>query len=343
MIHFHVDLAGFDGHIKCGTINYFNGWAANPDDHNPISHITFSVGPDGLGDLPVRQERPDLDEFWPNTFVGFAGTIGIPDTYLGQTLTLVAVASDGQTFPLTEHVLTECLSNEERCFRKEHELPDDLLMHLVVHDVDPKRFLAEGKAAVELVQGMLERHQINIDGVRNVLDFGVGCGRVLRWWTDQSHKIQFWGTDINPCLVEWCRQHLPFANVSVNLLYPPTSYQDAQFDLVYAFSVFTHLAPETQTEWLGEFHRIIAPRKHLLLSSHGDFHAQLLGRGTYEKYQQDGYVVISKCSEGENLCASYQNKEFTARLLSEYFEILDFYPSALASCGNQDLYLLKRR
>ena len=74
----------------------------------------------------------------------------------------------------------------------------------------------------------------------SILDFGCGCGRVVRWWRDLPAEIH--GSDFNPTLVRWCRENLPFGVFEVNRPEPPLPYPDDSFDLVYALSVLTHLA-----------------------------------------------------------------------------------------------------
>ncbi len=49
-----------------------------------------------------------------------------------------------------------------------------------------------------------------------------------------------WGTDINDYLVETCQRCVPFARISKNSLVAMLDYANQSFDLVYAFSVFTH-------------------------------------------------------------------------------------------------------
>ncbi|HVQ39677.1 MAG TPA: hypothetical protein VMS31_19210, partial [Pyrinomonadaceae bacterium] len=193
MIQFHIDQAGFDGHIKCGTINYFGGWVVSGEPDRRIAEVKFYVDQECLGRMPVRQERPDLERIYQETLLGFASVVDIPDEYLGRNLTLKAVAEDGQEFPLTEYPLTERLSDAEKDFRREHNLPDDLLIHLVAFQIEPRVFLGEGKAGVDLIKQILNKHQISLDALENILDFGTGCGRVLRWWEEHSDRIQFWG------------------------------------------------------------------------------------------------------------------------------------------------------
>ena len=218
-----------------------------------------------------------------------------------------------------------------------------MLIHLVVHDLNPQAFIKGGQAGVDLIKKILNQHNIQLNEIKNVLDFGVGCGRIFRWWKDMHmpEEMSFWGTDINPALIEWCKINMDFGHFSVNALHPPIHFQDSQFDLIYAFSVFTHLMSETQAEWLSEFSRILAPNKYLLVSVHGHFFAKNLPPVMYEVYKKTGYCILSKNVEGENVCTSYQDQAYSENLFANFFEVLDYFPSALTACGNQDLYLLR--
>ena len=55
------------------------------------------------------------------------------------------------------------------------------------------------------------------------------------------------------------RRTFPFVTASVNELAPPLRYEDGQFDLVYAISVFTHLPHDLERAWIDELGRITAP------------------------------------------------------------------------------------
>jgi SAM-dependent methyltransferase len=220
-------------------------------------------------------------------------------------------------------------------------LPDDLLLHLVVHSVDPEGFLQSGKEAAELLLEVLDAHGAR-SRVRRVLDLGVGCGRVARWWKELGVDFELHGSDINEQLVAWCRENIDSGTFQVNPLHPPTQYADEQFDLVYAFSVFTHLTADTQREWRDELRRIVAPGGYVVLTTHGDGHAAGLAEPSQEDYARDGFVVVSRQAEGENLCATYQTRDWTERLLGDAFDVVEFRPSVHAACGNQDLYLLRK-
>ena len=342
MIHFGIDHAGFSNKLRAGTINFFDGWVANSDRNNPIRTVNFFVDNTQIGNISVKGERPDLEKSFHESLLGFYGICDIPETYLNKTLMLYAIAKDGSSYFMQKYELMDKLSQEEKDFRINNALPDDILLHLVVHSVDPKSFLEEGKAGVEMIKSILVQNGLDLLSMKNILDFGVGCGRIFRWWQEYSNNIKFWGCDINPSFVNLCIFNLDFGNFSFNDLQPPSHYNSSQFDLVYLFSVFTHLTIETQKKWLNEFSRILIPGGMLLVSVHGDFHANNLPKESLEVYRKNGYYVLTKNAEGENLCASYQNEEFCKKIFSENFKILNYYTGAFRTCGNQDLYVLRK-
>ena len=74
-----------------------------------------------------------------------------------------------------------------------------------------------------------------------ILDFGCGVGRVTRHFRSTC-QAQLFGTDINESLINWCQQNLKFGQFQVNPLTGKLAYEDQQFDMIYALSVFTHLS-----------------------------------------------------------------------------------------------------
>jgi len=267
----------------------------------------------------------------------------IPEEYFHATLRIEAIGKDGMHFKLQDYVVADIVPVEERRFREQNNLPDDMLRLLVVSNIDPYIFVKKGKNGVDLIRQLLDKHHIDIHSFKNVLDFGVGCGRIIRWWEDLSPSISFWGTDINELLVRWCKENIQFGSFGVNSLNPPTRYENGVFDFLYAFSVFTHLALNTQSDWLEKFGRILAPQGYALISVHGDIDARSLSGESLHQYTRDGYLTMSVNVEGENACATYQNRTVTQALCSERFHVIDFVPSGWSSTSNQDIYLLKKK
>src|SRR5205807_145167 len=109
-----------------------------------------------------------------------------------------------------------------------------------IKDLDPAAFLDIGRACANDINRLVDKHAKGLDAFEAVLDFGCGCGRVMRHLHGLKN-VKLHGTDYNPRLVDWCRTNLPFATFGLNQLQPPLAYEDSTFDLAWAFSVFTHL------------------------------------------------------------------------------------------------------
>jgi SAM-dependent methyltransferase len=93
----------------------------------------------------------------------------------------------------------------------------------------------------------------------NVLDFGVGWGRILRFFLKDVDEGNLFGVDVDPNILEICRKTgLPgvFSQVGPT---GPMNFDDESFNLVYAYSVFSHLSEEVHLRWIEEISRILKP------------------------------------------------------------------------------------
>lgn len=181
-----------------------------------------------------------------------------------------------------------------------------------------------------------------MESFHSVLDFGCGCGRVLRQWEGVTSAATFNGTDYNPRLVRWCNENLGCATVGRNGLEPPLAYRNAEFDLCYAVSVFTHLPEPMQDAWLRELHRVIERDGILIvtLSGEGD-----LIRTTHEeqaRFRAGNLVSVDGKLAGTNMCGAYHPEAYVREHWAKYFRILDFIPEGAKGSPNQDLYVLQR-
>lgn len=104
------------------------------------------------------------------------------------------------------------------------------------------------------------------DTVR-VLDFGCGCGRLLRFFAHAAARWKAYGADVNADLAEWCSEN--GMEVVTSKLEPPLPFDDGAFDLGYAFSVFTHLDETASRSWMAEMGRLVRPGGILLITTHG--------------------------------------------------------------------------
>ena len=79
----------------------------------------------------------------------------------------------------------------------------------------------------------------------SVLDFGCGWGRLLRLLLRYTPADRIWGLDPWDRSIDLCRAHRIPVNLAVSDYVPKTlPVGDTHFDLIFAFSVFTHLSPK---------------------------------------------------------------------------------------------------
>ncbi|HZP65884.1 MAG TPA: class I SAM-dependent methyltransferase [Rudaea sp.] len=217
-------------------------------------------------------------------------------------------------------------------------LPPPALMVLVGGETTPAAFLDGGAAVVAAMREMLHAAGTDLERCRAVLDFGCGCGRVMRHLAPLAPAVRLDGTDYNPRLIEWSRRHLPFAAFDVNALAPPLRHAASAFDLAYAFSVFTHLPANLQEAWLRELARVIAPGGHLFLTVHGASFRDTLDVEERARFDAGELVVRHARNAGSNLCTAFHPASYLARVAAPEFTIVGHAPARLG----QDAVLLRR-
>ena len=114
-------------------------------------------------------------------------------------------------------------------------------------------------------------------------------------------------------------------------------YPNQSFDLVYAFSVFTHLDIKAQKAWRDELRRILRPRGILLLTVHGNAYKGRLTAKELEDFNSGRPVVRLGQFPGGNLCVSFHPESFVRETLAEGFEIVDAVPEGAKGTSVQDL------
>jgi SAM-dependent methyltransferase len=110
-----------------------------------------------------------------------------------------------------------------------------------------------------------------------VLDVGCGTGRVAAPLIDHLRPDgSYEGFDRDPSRIAWCNEriaplHPNFRFRAVEAFNSPRQkgtvaagevtfpYADSEFDLVFLFSVFTHMLPDGVERYLGEIARVLRP------------------------------------------------------------------------------------
>jgi SAM-dependent methyltransferase len=207
---------------------------------------------------------------------------------------------------------------------------------------DPDFFLRSGQHNADLIRDVLVEAGTPLEQLDALLDWGCGCGRVLRHWAGLQGTGVF-GCDITPKMVEWCNGQLPFVEATVNELSPPLPYPDSTFDLVYAFSVMTHLSEELQHDWVAECRRVLKPGGYFLFSTLGEYFVSRdrLTDSERRSFEGGNLVVLYESSAGTSLCSAYHPREYVERELADGFDVFAFRPAA--DDGRHDIHVLRRR
>lgn len=162
-----------------------------------------------------------------------------------------------------------------------------------------------------------------------ILDFGCGAGRIMQF---QPAGTNFSGCDVNQRLVDYTLSQFPQADIYQNTFTPPLKWADDSFDLIYSFSVFSHLRQPDENAWLKELVRVGKPGALYLITIHGDWfieatagpdRAMIEAAGFY--YREVHTRQGSDMDFPEGYEASYHTSRFIRENWSEYFFVLEIY------------------
>ncbi len=219
-------------------------------------------------------------------------------------------------------------------------LPPARMIAAVAGVADVRWYMSSGHLAREDIRAVLTSVERSIEDFDRVLDFGCGVGRVIRYWNGAGPRI--YGTDYNSTLIEWNREHLPFT-FATNALDPPLEYRDAEFDFVYALSVFTHLDEQRQFAWRDELTRILRPGGYLFITTHGTrFLGRLPSAEQREAFAAGRFVHLGD-DVGANTFAAFHPESYVrSTLATANLEVAGFFPWGAAGQGGQDIWLFRK-
>ncbi len=182
--------------------------------------------------------------------------------------------------------------------------------------------------------------------IKNMLDWGCGCGRLTPLIKNIAKIPNIYGCDIDKDAINWCKGYFKnehFENISA---YPPTRYQDNQFDLILSYSVLTHLTKDVQLDWLKEIKRILAPGGLFIATVHGDFAMEhILPESSCADYKEMGINdemrddTLGSAAPKDYYRATFQTEKYTRRVYEDYFTILDYLGAGASSY--QDIIVMK--
>lgn len=329
--------------IDAGTLTAM-GWAVRPG-----GEASFSINGRPFERESIATERVDLipllshaDDVSHCGFIAHA-SLRPSDRAGGQPIAINCVDPATRVPFRAEQVCYVPSDSFERW-----PLPDVARMKRVHGSADAENFRLVGYSNFHKLDRVLKRVTGHgFEGFARVLDWGCGCGRLLRHLT-RVPGINLTGVDVDADGIAWCREHLPMARCATIPLHPPTALPEKYFDAVVGISIFTHLNEAVQLEWLEELRRVVRRGAVLLLTIHGPF-ATALGANTklWEQVDERGFAD----GPGHDLDGapfdesyyrnSYHSHDYIHRIWSHYFDVTEIVPACVGNM--QDLVVLFAR
>ncbi len=104
---------------------------------------------------------------------------------------------------------------------------------------------------------------------KKLLDFGVGWGRIARFFMREIPLSNIYGLDVMDSFIEICKETFKSNNFYVTDPFPPSIFDNQSFDFIVGYSVFSHLSEKACMEWMMEFYRITTPGAIIALTTRG--------------------------------------------------------------------------
>lgn len=233
---------------------------------------------------------------------------------------------------------------KNKAFKKSHplfRLPSDYFLY-ETYQLDYRQYQEDGQLVAREV---VEWSSPYLAGKLQVLEWGCGVSRVIRHlpaFLEEGSGI--FACDINEKMIEWCKNNIENVRFETIPYQPPTNYHDAQFDLIYALSVFTHIERELQENWIQEMGRIIKPKGIFLFTTHGSHYFNKLPPSSLKQLWKEGAYTDSYHKKGHRMMSTYNTSEGFRELIEKKFSILEYYAGTehVEKAGGQDLWIVQR-
>ena len=211
---------------------------------------------------------------------------------------------------------------------------------------DDDYFLSSGQKEAER---LVDRFGLTLDG--SVLDVGCGQGRLPIGILDRLGELRkYRGVDVDAVSVRWCqryiaRRHKTFQFARINVKNPRYnrdgekisdsfrfSFFDEEFDVIYLYSVFSHMDANDVQGYLKEFGRILNPDGKIFLTA----------------FIEEGVPDVTENPEGYRLKwrgrlhGVRYDKSFFEDMLAENGFRLDQSDYEAESNGQSGLYISRR-
>ena len=117
--------------------------------------------------------------------------------------------------------------------------------------------LRQAFLAYKLFKEIVNRYYKDLRTCDRVLDFGCGWGRIIRFFLKDIEPGGLNGVDCFEEAITICNNSNLRCTFNTISVMPPTHFAEDCFDVIYLYSVFSHLSEKAHMDWLIEFKRIL--------------------------------------------------------------------------------------
>jgi ubiquinone/menaquinone biosynthesis C-methylase UbiE len=202
-------------------------------------------------------------------------------------------------------------------------------------------FTEQGKHHLELLKKLA-----GLKPEDTVLDVGSGIGRTAVALTSfLSSEGNYEGFDVVKKGVTWCRNNISNKFPNFNFRFIPLKndlyndekvraedfifpYPDRKFDIVFLFSVFTHMQPGETDHYLDEIFRVLRPGGRCLTTLFffdKDIEDKISGSNAFGfPVKKEGYRLMNKNVKSANV--AYEMDKILSTFTGKGFEINELIP-----------------
>lgn len=207
-------------------------------------------------------------------------------------------------------------------------------------------FQSVGTQLASLIMTCVSKYK-SVTAADRILDWGCGCGRVIREMMKFVPPSTLTGCDIDTEAIAWAETHIPGPTFDRIDPYPPTAYSTGAFDVIYGISVMTHLDEQTQLSWLEELCRIASACGIVALSVIGEnLRKTNIPPELARTFHETGFAsfvpsysrMLEPFSHEGYYRETYHSFAYIERTWGKFFDILECFETK-----HQDILILRAR
>lgn len=164
----------------------------------------------------------------------------------------------------------------------------------------------------------------------NILDYGCGWGRMLRLMPYFTNVNNLYGVDPTLKSIELCEEYNVPAKVAVISPKPDKLPFDKKFDLIYAYSVFTHMRDDVAANAMNIFREYISdegmvcvtvrPRQYWKGRPSGGNITERRRTQLLNEHDKNGYAFISYGENKHGGPKNWGDTTFTLNYIKKHWE-----------------------